>query len=103
MQKVFVMYKLKPGVDIRKYLEWSRTVDQTTTPFQPGVYRFEVYQMKGAEKGELPYQIIEDIDVESWEAWQRAVTGPGMAQVVKQWEDYGDASSVVMIYGDKIK
>jgi|SRR5437870_695659 len=103
MQKVFVMYRLKPGADVNEYIKWSKTVDQTTTPFQPGVYRFEVYQIKGAEKGKPPFQIVEDIDVESWEAWQRAVNGPGMAKVVRDWNEYGDQESVVMIYGDKIK
>ena len=103
MQKVFVMYKLKPGVDVQKYIEWSKTVDQTTTPFQPGVYRFDVYRMKGAEKGESPYDIVEDVDVDSWEAWQQAVNGPGMAKVVKDWDQYGDGSTLVAIYGDKIK
>jgi uncharacterized protein (TIGR02118 family) len=103
VQKVFVMYKLKPGVDPREYVEWSKSVDQTTTPFQPGVYRFEVYQIKGRDGGDSPYDIVEDIDVESWEAWQQTVAGPGMAKVVTDWNNYGDADSLVAIYGDKVK
>jgi len=103
VQKVFVMYRLKPGVNASEYIEWSKKVDQTTTPFQPGVYRFEVYHIKGGDGGNAPYQIVEDIDVESWDAWQQTVTGPGMAQVVQDWNKYGDADSLVTIYGDKIR
>ena len=40
MIKVFVMYKLKPGVSLEDYWKWSIEVDQKITPFQPGVYRF---------------------------------------------------------------
>ena len=78
MQKVFVMYKLKPGVKLEDYREWSISLDQKVTPFQPGVHRFEVYEIEGAEKGESPYMIVEDIDVDSWEAWQKAVKSDAM-------------------------
>lgn len=102
MQKVLVMYRLKAGVDIEDYKQWSRTRDQVVTPFESGVIRFEVYAIAGAEKGAPPYQIVEDIEVESWEAWQAAVQGPGMAPIVKEWDQFGDPDSLVVIYGDKI-
>ena len=103
MEKVFVMYKLKPGVSIEEYKEWSLRLDQKVTPFQPGVYRFEVYEIEGAEKGESPYMIIEDVDVDSWENWQKVVAGDGMKEVVNTWSDYADESTLVTVYGKKIK
>ena len=103
MKKVFVMYKLKPGVTIDEYRKWSISLDQKVTPFQAGVHRFEVYEIEGAEKGESPYQIVEDIDVESWEAWQKTLQGKGMKEVIETWGNYGDESTLVMIYGGKIK
>jgi hypothetical protein len=103
VQKVFVMYNLKPGVSIDDYMTWSRTRDQVITPFQAGVIRFEVYAIQGAEKGDSPYRIVEDIEVDSWAAWQETLKGPGMAPIVAEWERYGDATSLVMVYGDKIK
>jgi len=103
MQKVFVMYKLKRGVKIEDYRKWSRTVDQTITPFQPGVYRFEPYEIKGAEKGESPYQIVEDIEVESFEVWQNVVKSEAMKRVVTEWAKYGDESTLIAIYGEKVK
>ena len=103
MQKVFVLYRLKPGVKLEDYRKWSVNKDQKTTPFQPSVHRFEVYEIEGAEKGQSPYQIVEDIDVESWEAWQKVVKSEGMKQVVETWGKYGDESTLTVIYGKKIK
>ena len=103
MQKVFVMYKLKPGVTIDTYRKWSISLDQKVTPFQSGGHRFEVYEIEGAEKGESPYQIVEDIDVESWEAWQKTLKSEGMKEVIESWGNYGDDSTLVMIYGSKVK
>ena len=102
MQKVFVMYKLKPGVTMEQYKNWSRTLDQAVTPHQRSVKCFQVFEIKGAEKGTPPYQVIEVIDVAGWEAWQKCLTEPGMKQVVEEWESYGDGSTLVMLYGEEI-
>jgi len=103
MKKVFAMYKLKPGVSLEEYWKWSVDLDQKTTPFQPGVYRFEVYAIEGAEKGESPYQIVEDIEVESFEQWQKVVSSEAMKKVVETWSNYGDESSLKVLYGKKVK
>lgn len=103
MQKVFVMYKLKPEVSIEDYRKWSVSLDQKVTPFQPGVYRFEVYTIEGAEKGESPYQIVEDIEVESFEQWQKIVNSKAMKEVIETWSNYGDESTLKVIYGKKVK
>lgn len=103
MQKVFIMYKLKPGVTMEEFRKWSVSLDQKVTPFQPGCYRFEVYEIEGADKGGSPYQVIEDIDVESWEAWQKIVASDEMKEVVETWKEYGDESTLKAIYGKKIK
>lgn len=102
MQRVFVMYKLKPGAKMEEYKKWSREVDQKITPNQPSVHRFEVYEIKGAEKGSSPYNIVEDIDVESFDKWQQTLKSKGMKKVVAEWDNYGDGSTVVMVFGEKI-
>jgi hypothetical protein len=103
MQKVFVMYKLKPGVTLEQYREWSVTLDQVITPFQPGVVRFEVYAIQGALEGEPPYTIVEDVEVDDWETWVKVTQSEGMKRVAETWGDYGDESTLVMIHGEKIK
>jgi len=103
MIKVFVMYKLKSGVSIEDYWKWSIELDQKITPFQPGVYRFEVYAIEGAETGESPYQIVESIEVESFEQWQKVLKSEAMKEVVTTWPNYADESTTKLIYGNKIK
>lgn len=103
MIKVFVMYKLKMGVSLEDYWKWSIELDQKITPFQPGVYRYEVFTIEGAKKGESPYQIVEEIEIESFEQWQEVVNSEAMKEVVKTWQNYADESSVKTIYGKKVK
>lgn len=103
MQKIFVMYKLKPGVTVEEYRRWSVNNDQKIFPFQPGVYRYEVYAIEGAEDGEPRYQIIEDIEVESWEAWEKVVNSEEIQQLLKDWSKYGDETTLHVVYGRRLK
>jgi hypothetical protein len=102
VKKVFVMYRLRDGVTIDQYAEWSRTVDQQTTPRQPAVVRFEPYRIEGAEHGEPPFAIVEDIEVESWEQWMKTVENEAMERVVSDWTKLADEASAVHIYGSRI-
>jgi hypothetical protein len=97
------MFKLKPGVSIEAYKKFSREIDQKVISLQPGVKSFEAYEIKGAEKGEAPCQIVEAVEVESWEVWQKVLSNDAMKPVLKEWGKYGDENSVVPIYGEKIK
>lgn len=62
-----------------------------------------MYEIEGAEKGKSPYMIVEDIDVNSWEAWQKVVASDAMKKVVSEWGNYGDDSTLTVIYGNQIK
>lgn len=103
MQRVFVMYKLKSGVSMDDYRKWSQEVDQKITSYQPGVKSFKVFEIKGAEKGAPPYQIVEDIEVENWETWQKVFKEEKMKKVIAEWGDYGDADTLITVYGDQIE
>jgi hypothetical protein len=70
MVHIFMMYNVKPG-KMEDYREHSRKTDQPTLKRQSGVINFTVYEIKGAQSGKSPYQIVEDIEVESWEAFQK--------------------------------
>lgn len=103
MHKVFVMYRLRPGVTMDEYVRWSSEVDQRITPSQRGCIRFEVYAIDGSEDGSEPaYQIVEDIEVESWEVWQQTLQGEGMAVVANDFPKYADESTVQLIYGHRV-
>jgi hypothetical protein len=102
MQKVFVSYKLRPGVTIEQYEAWSREVDQRITPGQNGIIRFEVYRIEGADKGEPFCQIVEDIEVESYEIFAETVKSRGMEYIIETFGKLADESTVNMVYGSKI-
>jgi len=102
MQKIFVSYKLKPGVTIEQYESWSKDIDQRITPGQPGFIRYEIYKIEGADKGEPFCQIVEDIEVESFEKFTETVNGPGMKYVMETFRNIIDISTMQTVYGTKI-
>src|ERR1700729_1262066 len=98
MQKLIVSYKLRPGVTLDQYKAWSCAVDQRITSTQPGIIRFEVYAVEGAQDG-LPYcDIIEDIEVDSYDAFAKALEGEGMRYCVETFPRFVDVSSVRLVY-----
>ena len=102
MQKIFVLYRLKKGVSLEQYKAWSREIDQRITPGQPGMIRFEVYEIKGAEKGEPSVQIVEDIEVANALDWFETCRRPGMAYVQELIADLIDDTTLQVIYGERI-
>ena len=103
MERVFVIYNLKKEVSIEDYKKWSREVDQMITPNQPGVLSFEVFEILGAEQDSAVYQIVECIDVESWDVWQKVLKSEGMKKVVSDWDNYGEGKVLIMMFGRKIQ
>jgi hypothetical protein len=107
MVKVFVMYRLKDGVNSEDYAKWSREIDQQIIPRLRGVIRFETYaidaadQVISAEKT-ARYQYIDDIEVEDWDIWQASLSTPAAAEVVRQWLEFADESTIHIVYGHRI-
>ena len=102
MQKVLVLYKVKPGVTAEEYVEWSKTVDQAITRQQPCVQRFRVFKLEGSRGGSSPWDVVEDLEVESWDAWQECLTTPEMADVVAGFRRLADRESAVTVFGNEI-
>jgi hypothetical protein len=100
MEKIIMMYRLKDGVEMADYKRWSLEVDQKTTPYQPGVKSFHVYEI-GKVEGGSAYQILEDIDVDK--AGDYPPKTEAMNRVVAEWGNYCDASSVITIHGQRIE
>lgn len=101
--RVFITYKLKPTTTIEQYREWSRTMDQPIASKAPGVLRYEIFEVRGAGKGPIDFDIIEDIEAESWEAWLRVNTLDDLKPVVRRWLDLCDENSVRVHWGEKLE
>jgi len=103
MERVFVIYNLKPGVSIDEYRKFSIDIDQKITPNQAGIDKQEIYSIKRADTEYPKFQIVEIFDVDSWEAYKKIMGSEVMKPVFKEWEKYCDTSSVVTLYGEKIE
>ncbi len=102
MTFVINTYKLKPSVTMKEYKTFSKTLDQVKTPKMPGVKSFKVVEIKGSDKGSLPYQIAEILEVESWGSWQKVMNSPDFQDVVKAFLDLADTNTLVTTYGEQI-
>jgi len=100
--KVFVFYNLKKGVDIEEFKKWSREVDQPTCSKMPACHSFEVFLVKGEKLGRPFQMIVEDIEVESWNAWQDTLKSDAFSKVREEWPLFGDAESSRAIFCEKI-
>ena len=95
-----MFYNVKPG-QMEAYREHSRKIDQPTLKKQPGIRDFKVYEIKGGF-GKSPYQIVEDIDVDSWEAFQKVAASDAGKYLGDLWKKYCEEPSQITIYGDRI-
>ncbi len=100
--RVFITYKLRRGVSRDRYRQWSREVDQVVLARQPGVLSYAVFEVVGTPKGEAPSDFVEDIEVESREAWEKVNGYPEMQPVVKEWLELCDPDSVSVVYASPI-
>ena len=103
MLRIIALYRLKPSVSMDEYWKWSVETDQPITAAQPGVRKFEAYQVTHSGEGPHQYDVLEDIEVDSWEAWEKVAKMPAMQKVVDEWPLYCDGSSVLIARLQKIE
>src|SRR5206468_10568164 len=66
----------------------------TLFPYTTLFRSFEVYAIRGAQQGDAPYQIIEDVEVDDWQKWLEVINSPGMKEVAETWTRCGDESTL---------
>lgn len=101
MIKVLITYKLHSSVSREKYRQWSREVDQPIAGRQPGVLSYRIFELNGPPD-EMPYDIVEDIEVESWEAWQAVGEQTEMQDVIEQFFELCDRTTLQIVHGSAI-
>ena len=100
--QVFTFYRLNEGVDVEEFKKWSRTVDQPTCHRMPAVHSFDVFINQGEVNGKPFFDVVENIVVESWEAWQETQKSEAFAHVVADWPRFGDGSTFTSIHCEKV-
>jgi hypothetical protein len=100
---VFITYDLAPGVTKDHYWQWSREIDQPLASRQPGVLSYEIVWIDGTGTGETPGQVVEVIEAESWEAWQKVNEYPEMQAAVASFFEIAQKDTIRVFYGTKIE
>ncbi|TMK56100.1 MAG: hypothetical protein E6G60_18425 [Actinobacteria bacterium] len=88
--KIFVLYRLKDGVSFDTYKRWSLGEDQPTLRVHTDVARFSVYATTAADASTAPYDVVEEIEVET------SRPGPDA------FEGFVDPDSVCILLGEEI-
>jgi hypothetical protein len=101
--KVFITYRLNDDVTREQYRKWSREVDQPMASKQPGVRKYEIYEIDGSSTNEPWCDIVEVIEADTWEAWQAVNDRPEMKEAVEQFFQIAKRDSVQVIYGRGIE
>lgn len=100
MVTVFITYRLKPGVTREEYNTWSIETDQPIASRQPGVHRYEIYEV--AEGDDAPWDYAEVIDADSRKAWEKVNGYPEMQPVAARFFELCDRASVQVTYSTKV-
>jgi hypothetical protein len=102
MTIVIITYNLAEGVTRERYREWSRTVDQVVGASQPGIKRYEVFEVDGAAEGEPDCDVVEVIEADSKEAWEAVNGYEAMKPVYEEWLTIADPASVKLRYASPV-
>ncbi len=102
MTIVIITYTLAEGVTREQYRDWSRNVDQVVGGAQPGITRYEVFEVEAAGVGEVDCDIVEVIEADSVEAWEAVNGFPAMKPVYEQWLKIADPDSVKLLYASPV-
>ena len=103
MQRLFLMYKLKAGAQMKDYWKFSKEIDQPLVKRQEGVRSFEVFEIVGADKGKPDFDIVESILVDSYEKWVEITNRDEMKKNGPVWGKIGDESSIKILIGRKFE
>lgn len=101
--RVFTLYRLNEGVDIDEFKQWSVSIDQPTCLRMESCRRFEVHLIKEGSSETIPFDVIEDIEVDSWDAWQRDQASEGFSQIREEWPRFGDGTTLISFPVEQIQ
>ena len=99
--KLFLLYRLRDGVMIERYREWSRTRDQPTLKGCEGIREYRVFEVEDPD-GASYYTIVEHVDVGDWDTWKRVTSTGPMVGIGEDFKELVDTGSVITLRGEEI-
>ena len=103
VERIIYFYRLKDGVTIGDFWKWSIEKDLPITSAQPGVQKFETFELTSSGEGAAHYDVMEYIEADSYDAWSKVGKLPAMKEIAEAWPLYGDADSVLEVRLKKIE
>ena len=97
---IVIVYKLREGVKLEDYIEWSKKEDQPAIKNVEYIIDYAPYYVLGPEK---IWNVFEIITVNKWEDWERFSKSETCKNLTKQWLEYADKNSVKTVYGNRIE
>jgi len=99
--KLFLLYRLREGITLERYREWSRNRDQPTLKGCEGICEYRVFTVQDPD-GVSPYTIVEHVDVADWETWKRVTSTGPMVAIGEDFRELVDTDSVITLRGEEI-
>lgn len=104
-KRVFFLTRLREGVDVDEYERFLREVDypETQRLLPVSYYRATRIEGRAISEGESPYQYIEVLDVDDFEAYQAAFSQPEVGELAAKVFSYVDQKQALDLRGDVIE
>jgi hypothetical protein len=103
MERIFFLFSLRPGVTPERYSQFWREADRPYISSLPFVRDCHASIVRGAPLGTFPYSVIETIDTDSWEAWERTYDDPGGRKLFDYWAQHlGDLGTLTRVVTEPI-
>jgi hypothetical protein len=93
VNRIIVLFNLKPGASAADYEAWARRVDMPTVKGLPSIERFEVFKSLGmlGSHTSPPYQYVEIIDVRDMDVFSNDIATSTMQAVAREFAAFADA------------
>lgn len=95
--RVFVLLKLKPGVERADYEQWARAADLPGVRILPSVTAYDIWACDGlfGTREPAPYDYIETIDVTAADELLADAQTPAVQALSAKLAEYADATFIV--------
>ena len=104
MATVFFLTKLRENAIEERYESWIKEYDYPTCKKKFGSIKFyKAYKVDAKSKEILPYDFIEHIDVTSIEEYENDLQRPEFKELLRQWSEFCDKESALIIHADVIE
>lgn len=106
-RRVFFLTKLREGADQAEYERFLRDVDYPRSKELLPVSSYLATRIQGraVSEGEAPYEYIEVLDVDDFDAYLAAFANPSpeVAELIEQVFSYVDQKTAVDLYGEVVE